>query len=403
MARTPDALIRPELLVWAREAAGFGVDQAAARLRVSSDRLRAWEAGEARPTVAQLRAAAKVYKRPLAIFYLPEPPRDFQPLRDYRRLPDAELGTLSPELLAVVRRARAVRDAAIELRELADEPIAPAPTVDAGARDAERFGDAARELLGVTVAQQAAWRDPRRALNAWLEAVARLDVLVLQAQSIAIQEMRGFSISMDRLPVVVLNGADFPRGRIFTLLHELTHVLMHADGVCDTLPRRQTRGPADEIEIFCNQVAAAVLMPLQAFDAEPALQHAPADGRWSESTLRGLSERYSVSQEAVVRRLYSLGMTNWSFLQEKEAEYRTAYEQFREEQKRRRELEQRSGGPSYYRMKVRDLGRGFIESALDAYYRRAITGSDLSEFLEIKLNRLPKLEAELAATGGARD
>ena len=52
---------------------------------------------------------------------------------------------------------------------------------------------------------------------------------------------------------------------------------------------------------------------------------------------------------------------------------------------------------------VRDLGRGFIESALDAYYRRAITGSDLSEYLEIKLNGLPKLEAELAATGGARD
>jgi hypothetical protein len=54
-------------------------------------------------------------------------------------------------------------------------------------------------------------------------------------------------------------------------------------------------------------------------------------------------------------------------------------------------------------MKVRDLGRGFIESALDAYYSRAITGSDLSEYLEIKLNGLPKLEAELAATGGARD
>jgi hypothetical protein len=54
-------------------------------------------------------------------------------------------------------------------------------------------------------------------------------------------------------------------------------------------------------------------------------------------------------------------------------------------------------------MKVRDLGRGFIESAVDAYQRRAITGSDLSEFLEIKLNRLPALQAELALTGGSRD
>jgi transcriptional regulator with XRE-family HTH domain len=94
MARTPDALIKPELLIWARQSAGFSLDAAAAKLRVSEDRLRSWEAGEARPTIAQLRTAAKTYKRPLAIFYLPEPPLDFQPLRDYRRVPDAQLGPL---------------------------------------------------------------------------------------------------------------------------------------------------------------------------------------------------------------------------------------------------------------------------------------------------------------------
>ncbi len=403
MARTPDALIKPELLSWVRQSAGFGLDAAAAKLRVSEDRLRSWESGSTRPTIAQLRMAAKVYKRPLAIFYLPEPPLDFQPLRDYRRLPDTQLGQLSPGLLAVIRRAHAVREAAIELRELADEPVGAAPMLDEPTTDSELYGAATRSLLGVTLTQQATWRDPRRALNAWLDAVSRLDVLVLQAQSIPLKEMRGFSISMTHLPVVVLNGGDFPRGRIFTLLHEFAHVLLHADGVCDALPRQQPRGPTDEIEIFCNQVAAAVLMPLDAFRAEPTLQDPPADMRWSEDTIRSLSEKYSTSREAVVRRLYSVGLADWGFLQEKEAEYRAGYEVFREEQKRKRQEDERSGGPSYYRMMIRDLGRGFIESALDAYYRRAITGSDLSEYLEIKLNGLPKLEAKLASTGGARD
>lgn len=403
MARTPDALIKPELLVWARQSAGFSLDTAATKLRVSEDRLRSWEDGEDRPTIAQLRAAAKTYKRPLAVFYLPEPPLDFQPLRDYRRVPDAQLGHLSPALLAAIRRAHATREAALELRELADEPVSLAPKLDEGTRNPERYGTAARALLGVTLAQQAAWHDPGRALNAWIDAVSGLDVLVLQAQSISVKEMRGFSISTDRLPVIVLNGGDHPRGRIFTLLHEFAHVLLHADGVCDALPRRHARGPTDEIEIFCNQVAAATLMPLDAFRAEALLQHPPADGRWGEDTISGLSEKYSTSREAVVRRLYSIGLADWEFLREKETEYRAAYTAFREEQKRKRQEAERSGGPSYYRMKVRDLGRGFIESALDAYYRRAITGSDLSEYLEIKLNGLPKLEAELATTGGGRD
>jgi Zn-dependent peptidase ImmA (M78 family) len=403
MTRTPAAIIRPELLVWARHSSGYEIAAAAAKLKVAEDRLRAWESGDARPTIAQLRNAARLYKRPLAIFYLPAPPLDFQPLRDYRRVPDAQLGKLSPELLATIRRAHAVRETAVELRELADEPVASAPQLGQGTGDPEGFGAAARDLLRVTLAQQAAWRDPRRALNAWVDAISGLDILVLQAQSISIQEMRGFSISSDLLPVIVLNGGDVPRGRSFTLLHEFAHVLMRADGVCDLAPQRQARGPADEIEIFCNRVAAATLMPLVAFRAEPELRNPPTDGRWDDDRIRALADRYSVSQEAVVRRLFSLGLANWEFVQDKQAEYRAAYEAFRDEEQRRRKEGERAGGPTFYRMKVRDLGRTYIESALDAYHRRAITGSDLSEFLEIKLDQVPKLEEELAVTGGTRE
>lgn len=91
--------------------------------------------------------------------------------------------------------------------------------------------------------------------------MSALDVLVLQVQAISVLEMRGFSISGDVLPVVVLNGGDPPRGRIFTLMHEFAHVLLSAAGVCDVLPRRAIRAPADEVEVFCNRVAAAILMP----------------------------------------------------------------------------------------------------------------------------------------------
>jgi Zn-dependent peptidase ImmA (M78 family) len=403
MARTVDAIIEPSLLVWARQSIGLDMEQAAAKIGVGADRLAAWERGEARPSVAQLRHAASIYKRPLAVFYLPEPPRDFQPPRDYRRLPDAEVGKLSPALHAAIRRSHALREIALDLREIADEPVAGPPQLVDGSRDPERFGEAARELLGVSLSRQYAWDDPGRALNGWIDAFAAVDVLVLQVQSIPLREMRGFSVWADPLPVVTLNGGDFPRGRIFTLLHEFSHVLLHADGVCDLLPRRRARSPADEVEIFCNRAAAAALMPATAFRAEPVISRAPTDGRWDEDAIEALSVRYTVSKEAVVRRLYTLGLTHWGFMQEKQSEYRAAYEAYREEQKRRRQEAESPGGPSYYRMKVRDLGRGLIESALGAYHQRAITGSELSEFLEIKLNQVPKLERELAQTGAARD
>jgi Zn-dependent peptidase ImmA (M78 family) len=48
--------------------------------------------------------------------------------------------------------------------------------------------------------------------------------------------MRGVSLPGDVLPIVILNGGDAHAGRIFTLLHELTHLLLRQGGVCDMVP-----------------------------------------------------------------------------------------------------------------------------------------------------------------------
>jgi Zn-dependent peptidase ImmA (M78 family)/transcriptional regulator with XRE-family HTH domain len=395
--RTPEALVEPALLAWGRNSIGLEVADAARRIGVTEERLEQWESGKTRPTIAQLRGLAAVYQRPLAVFFLSEPPAGFQALRDFRRLPDTPAGTMSPALHVAVQRAHAVREAAIELRAIAEDSIGEPPRLERASRDPEMFGAAARELLGVSLATQVSWADPGRALGGWIDALTELDVLVLQVQAIPIEEMRGFSVPTDLLPVVVLNGADAARGRMFTLLHEFMHVLLGAEGLCDLHTVRSGREADDEIEIFCNQAAAAALMPADSFANEHVLQSPPRDGRWAETTLEGLSERYSVSQEAVLRRLYALGLTSWDYLHEKTAEFRLAYAEAREEKRRRHR--EKAGGPSYYRMKVRDLGRAYIGLALDAYHRREITGPDLFEFLEIKVSQISKLEEELALTG----
>ena len=278
MARTPPALIEPALLKWARASAGLTVEEAAKKLGQTPERLAAWEEGEEQLSVAQLRDAARIYKRPLAVFHLPEPPRDFQPLRDFRRVPEAEATRLSPELQHTIRRAHAQREAALELRELAGEPTRPSPTLDTAPRDPEAFGAAGRKLLGVGLDAQLDWTDPGRALGGWMAALEDLDVMVLQAQSIDANDMRGFSISEQTLPVVVLNGADAPRARLFTLLHEYAHVLLRTSGVCDLHERRGAK-PADDLEVFCNRVAAAILLPADVFRADPRVVAAPPNGR----------------------------------------------------------------------------------------------------------------------------
>lgn len=68
------------------------------------------------------------------------------------------------------------------------------------------------------------------------------------------------------------------------------------------------------MEVFCNRVAAAVLMPLEALQSEAAVK-GHFGQEWSDETLSYLSRRYRVSRQAVLLRLLSLDLTTGAFYQ----------------------------------------------------------------------------------------
>ena len=197
------------MLVWARETASLSQEEAAHAITVPVGRIQEWERGDNRPTVNQLRRLAERYKRPLSVFYLPEPPQGFQALRDFRRLPGAVDRRFSPQLAYEVRAAYERRLVAIEvLSDLGDEPTQLG--VQAGQQDdPEAVAARLRERLGVTLAQQARWNDHFRA---WRDAMEAAGVLVFALSGahhqVDLEEMRGFAIAEQPLPVVVVNGKD---------------------------------------------------------------------------------------------------------------------------------------------------------------------------------------------------
>src|SRR6516164_8722562 len=109
MAEQIEALVKPELLVWARKAAGLDVENAARKTQVKPQRLEEWENGGSRPTIAQVRKLADIYKRPLAVFFLEEPPAEEGDLPDFRRFDPAGVLPITPELRLAIRKARLKR------------------------------------------------------------------------------------------------------------------------------------------------------------------------------------------------------------------------------------------------------------------------------------------------------
>ena len=233
VSRSVTANCNPAMIAWARADSGYTLETAAKRTKFSADRLLAWEHGEEQLTIAQLCTLADAYRRPLAAFFLPSPPPSFQPLRDFRRMPDSEDVRWSPALRALIRRARAQQRIYVGLlAELGEErpELARAPE----SRDAEVIGRFARETLAVDVGEQQSWRYDGTALRGWTRAVEAHGVLTLHTsttggQGVSTDEMLGFS-EPDPVPIIVLNGRDHARRRTFTLLHEYAHLLLRAGG-----------------------------------------------------------------------------------------------------------------------------------------------------------------------------
>jgi Zn-dependent peptidase ImmA (M78 family)/transcriptional regulator with XRE-family HTH domain len=386
------APVTPDVLRWARETVGVTLSDAAARAGVSQERVQAWESGEEEPTLAKLRALAKLYQRPLSVFFLPKPPTAFDAMRDFRRLPGSMDHSWSRALHKVYRRAIEQQAAAAELMEAdgeTPESAVPRATVETSP---EHVGELVRQTLGVTLADQFSWLKPEDAFAGWMEAVESTGVLVLRTSDVAMEEMRGFSISTGPIPVIVVNALDWPRGQVFTLLHEVAHLMLREGGLCDLL--EPDSGQGRQVEAWCNAVAAATLMPASSFLDNDVLR--PQGIRtWDDEVLAQLSGRWGASQEAVIRRLVTLRRASMAFYLQKRAEYQTAYAERREDERIRRR--QSRGGPPPYRMTVRDRGKPYVRLVLDAYQRDQITASSVSNLLSLKLKHLAALEREVGA------
>jgi transcriptional regulator with XRE-family HTH domain len=84
--------VQPQLLRWARESANMTAADVAARFNKAAEDIEARESGNGGPSYAQLeRLAYEIYKRPLAIFFLPTPPDEPKPQTEFRSRPDADL------------------------------------------------------------------------------------------------------------------------------------------------------------------------------------------------------------------------------------------------------------------------------------------------------------------------
>lgn len=296
-----EALINPEILRWARARARLSIDSVAKSLGTAQDNIIAWEEGQKRPSFNQAINYAKATHIPFGYLYLSEAPAEDLPLPDLRtvngREPSYSLALKDTIRWAMERQAW-YRDWLVA-QGYTENKVAGSYKINDGVFAV--VSDIREKLEIPEIRKKGNFEEYFTDLVTKIESIG---ILVMRnsvvnnntSRPLSVDEFRGFAISDNLAPVIFINTADCPEARLFTLAHEISHIWIGKSGVSDAEPYSHVKE-----EVFCNAVAAELLVPEKEFRA-----------LWKKSdtwkdNLYPLAKTFHVSEWVIARRALTLG------------------------------------------------------------------------------------------------
>jgi Zn-dependent peptidase ImmA (M78 family)/transcriptional regulator with XRE-family HTH domain len=386
------AFITPNVLKWARESARMTEEIAAAKASVPLDKLKEWEAGTSQPTIRQAQTLAKAYKRPFALFFLPEIPRDFQPLQDFRKSGSKSLTTSSIFIIREIQQKQAwISDVYSENNE--DKlPFVGRFTIN------DNPQKVAQDIL-TTLKINPAFYKSENPIKEWIDSAETKGIFISRTSFIHSrlkldsEELQGFAIADPHAPFVFVNSDDWNAPQLFTLVHELAHIWIAETGISNEIePELKNKEKFNPVELFCNEVAANALMPteiVQSFDTT-SFQ--------SSKDVFKIAKILGVSSFALLVRALNLNIISNQTYQKlkRQADIDFADYLKREAEKKAKQKEKENpGGPNYFLLQLNRNSRLFTQTVLDAFRGGFIEPTLASNLLNVQVNKFQKLESQL--------
>ncbi len=372
--------INPDILKWARERSGYTIEGIAAFLKKDASIINDWESGECAPTYIQLEKLADKYKRPIALFFFPEPP-DEPNIAENLALRSSDNTPLEPRIHILLRKAYARQLSLMELN-MGKNPAEMKIFRDLQARPNDSvimLAQQARAYLNVDVTTQTSWSTPGTALEKWRDCIEEAGIFVFK-DAFQDDSVDGFCLTHDEFPIIYLNNSRPPVRQIFSLLHELGHLLLGENDITRGISRK-----GGKVEMFCNQFAAEFLVPSD--DLETHLNFSI----YNDNAVEELAKYYKVSRVVILLKLVNKGIFTKEHHWQKIDKWTNEYAHHL---KKETDGKTSSGG-SYYNTLMTYLGHRFMELAFGKYREGHCSIEQLAEHLNVKVKHLPQLEDRL--------
>ena len=346
MIRVP---VNPELLRWARERAGIAQEDLTTKFK----RLPEWEDGQTQPTLKQAEAFARAVHAPIGYLFLSEPPDETVPIPDFRTFAGRAVTRPSPNLMDTIYACQERQSWYRNFARVAGEQDLGFVGSASVRMSPETIAARMREALGFDLAVRRecpTWTD---ALGLFIRQADDAGVLVMVSGVVMSNsrrrlnpgEFRGFALCDPLAPLIFVNGKDTKAAQMFTLAHELAHIWLGASALSNlgAAPRPGFRNE----EVWCNAVAAELLVPLDALRSDLRRNEPLPDA------LSRLGRTFKVSTLVILRRLLDAGWLT-------RERFESAWAQ---ENERLGKLAQSgSGGGDFYRTTIARVGRRFARA-----------------------------------------
>ena len=369
--------VNGSIIRWAREHYNMTPDDAAKAIGVDATRYSNWENGTEYPTYAKLKTISKVFHKPSLIFFFPEPPQLPEIRGDLRTLPNEIVNAFSKNVIVQFEKAKVYQ---LNLYELYGNRESIINTRDSFPKDIDQLCVFFRAQLDFPLSAQKARKSTKVVFEIFREKFYDLGIYVFK-DAFKDNRISGICLNDDHFPVILINNSMSFARQIFTLFHELYHLISNTSGVEIIRDDYYSALNAHQasIERDCDAFANAFLVPLEDFEQELKKRVL------NEDSIEALSNLYSVSKEAIMYKLYMMNKISSSDYNElKEFFYGDA---IRNGDKK----EQKSGGNHYY-THLAYLGQRYTGDVFKQYFSGRISSIHASEMLQSKVDHLPNLE-----------
>jgi len=278
----------PEVLKALRETSGYSVEEVAKKVKATHKKIEETEKGTASFTLTQIKRLSDIYHRPLAAFFTDALP-EVLVINDYRINREKKL---TSQVYIAERRAYYLSNKLVELTDKRSRIP--------GFPEALKAGELAQEFkkfLKIELPKSKKLNELLAYYKQVLEENLFVSIIELPLKA---NDVRGFNI-LSNISVIVLNESDEVSIKLFSLFHEICHLIKRASGICSI----EVEYRNGDIESFCNMFSAEFLVPSE--DLKRECEKFP---QLDESAISELSKIYGVSKHVIMLRLLWSGKIN---------------------------------------------------------------------------------------------